>query len=187
MKRELTKQLESATRKRIDENLKNLNWCIDEFKKDCNVYTGRTRTKEETSKIKAIFPKGKYPDYVLYSSDDYKPIAIIEAKRPGQNIDKAIKQAIDYANCLEIKIVFAIDGAIIESREVKTNNSLKLDGLLITELINEKLLLRFVNEGSDIYSPQNIVHRQFNNEVQHLGEQKGKCYLKCLWENDIII
>jgi type I site-specific restriction endonuclease len=81
MKRELTKQLESATRKRIDENLKNLNWRIDEFKKDCNVYTGRTRTKEETSKIKAIFPKGKYPDYVLYSSDDYKPIAIIEAKR----------------------------------------------------------------------------------------------------------
>ena len=34
---------------------------------------------------------------------------------------------------------------------------------------------------------KNIGSRQFNNEVQHLGEQKGKCYLKCLWENDIII
>ena len=29
---------------------------------------------------------------------------------------------------------------------------------------------------------KNIGVRQFNNEVQHLGEQKGKCYLKCLWE-----
>ena len=31
------------------------------------------------------------------------------------------------------------------------------------------------------------MNRKFNNEVQHLGEQKGKCYLKCLWEKDIII
>ena len=29
--------------------------------------------------------------------------------------------------------------------------------------------------------------RQFNNEVQHLGEQKGSCYPKCLWEDNIII
>ena len=27
---------------------------------------------------------------------------------------------------------------------------------------------------------------RFNNEVQHLGEQKGKCYLKCLWEKDTV-
>ena len=32
-----------------------------------------------------------------------------------------------------------------------------------------------------------FLNRQFNNEVQHLGEQKGSCYPKCLWENNIII
>jgi len=26
--------------------------------------------------------------------------------------------------------------------------------------------------------------RQFNNEVQHLGEQKRRCYPKCLWKNN---
>ncbi len=28
-----------------------------------------------------------------------------------------------------------------------------------------------------------LKNRQFNNEVQHLGKQKGKCYPKWLWKN----
>ena len=39
----------------------------------------------------------------------------------------------------------------------------------------------------DIFKVYDVMNRKFNNEVQHLGEQKGKCYLKCLWEKDIII
>ncbi len=41
MAKEFTSPLESATRKRIDENLKNLGWQVDEFGKDCNVFTER--------------------------------------------------------------------------------------------------------------------------------------------------
>lgn len=158
MKKTFTQPLESATRKRIDENLNNLNWHTDEFKKDCNVFTERPRTEQESSKIRKKYPKGKFPDYVLYSSDDFKPIGIIEAKRPGQNIEKAIKQGIGYAQCLDINVVFAIDGSIIEAREVKSDSNLKLDGILITELITEQLLLRFACEGAEIHSPKNIVH-----------------------------
>lgn len=158
MKKTLTSPLETATRKKIDEHLKHLNWKTDEFGKDCNVFTERPRTIEERKKIRAEFPKGKFPDYVLYSSDNFEPIAIIEAKRIGQNLRQALNQAEDYAKCLEIKIVFAVDGAIIEAREVKTENNLKLDGQVITELINEKLLLRFVKEGVEIFSPKNVVH-----------------------------
>lgn len=154
----LTSPLESATRKKIDENLRNLNWNIDEFKKNCNVFTERPRTKEEQKKIREKFPEAKFPDYVLYSSDDFKPLAIIEAKRLGQNLDKALKQAKEYAECLDIKIVFAVDGSIIEAREVKTDSNLKLDDLVITELITEKKLLRFVNEGAELFFPQKIVH-----------------------------
>src|SRR4030042_2162765 len=158
MSKSLTAPLETATRKRIDENLKNLNWNIDEFDKDCNVFTGRPRTQEEISKIKKQFPKGKFPDYVLYSSENFEPIAIIEAKRPGQDLEKALKQAKEYAECLSANIVFAIDGSIIEVREISSSARLKLDGMLITELINERLLLRFVAEGAEIYSPKNIAH-----------------------------
>ena len=158
MQKEFTSPLESATRKVIDETLKNLGWKTNEFGKDCNVFTERPRTEKEREKIKNKFPKGKFPDYVLYSSDDFKPIAIIEAKRQGQNLKKALEQAKEYAECLDINIIFAIDGSIIESREVKTENNLKFDGLMITELINENKLLRFIKEGTEIFSPQEVIH-----------------------------
>ena len=158
MKKSLTTPLESATRKRIDENLKNLGWNIDEFNKDCNVYTERPRTIEEKKQIKKKFPKGRFPDYVLYSSDNFKPIGIIEAKRIGQNLEDALDQAKEYADCLGIKIIFAVDGSIVEAQEAKTNNSLKVDGILVADLINEKNLLKFSAEGAETFSPKNVVH-----------------------------
>ena len=42
-----------------------------------------------------------------------------------------------------------------------------------TCLLSRKILLQY----------KEIIRRQFNNEVQHLGQQKGSCYPKCLWEN----
>jgi len=158
MSEKFTKLLESAVRKRIDEILKNIGWKTDEFGEECNVFTERVRILEEKKKIKAKFPNGKFPDYVLYSSNSFKPIAIIEAKRPGQNLEKALNQAKDYAKCLGIKIIFAIDGSIIEARDITYDYRLKFDGSLITELINEKLLIRFIQEGPEIFSPQDIAH-----------------------------
>jgi len=158
MKKEITSPLETATRKRIDEILNNLGWKTNEFGKGCNVFTERVRTIAERNKIKDKFPKGKFPDYVLYSSDDFNPIGIIEAKRPGQNLQTALGQAKDYAECIGINIIFAIDGSIVEARDIRTDNRLKFDELLITELIEEKLLLRFIYEGPEISSPKNIVY-----------------------------
>ncbi|HEY3374167.1 MAG TPA: N-6 DNA methylase [Candidatus Aquicultor sp.] len=152
----LTRPLESATRTKINRILKNLGWNIDEFSKDCNVFTERVRTKEEKAKITQRFPKGRFPDYVLYSSLDLKPLAIIEAKRIGIKLDKAIKQAIDYAECIDAKVVFAVDGGIVEVRWVEEERLLKLDGQLVTELLPEKTLLRFINTGNELSSPQKV-------------------------------
>jgi len=85
-----TKPLESTTRIKINNWLANLGWIIDENNPQCNCYTERARTIEENRKF-----AGKKPDYVLYSSSDLQPIAIIEAKRQGENLTKALKQAID--------------------------------------------------------------------------------------------
>ncbi len=151
----LTKPLETATRKEIDRVLSNLGWKIGEFKKNCNVFTERVRTKEEAKKIKAKFPKGRFPDYVLYESTTFKPIAIIEAKRIGSNLAKAINQAKEYANCIDVPIVFSVDGVIIETQWVKDGTSLRFDGQLITELLSEKKILRFITEDkSELFSAQ---------------------------------
>ena len=154
----LTTPLESATRKRIDEILNKLGWKGDEFKDGCNVFTERTRTIEERKKIKAAFPKGKFPDYVLYRSDTFEPLAIVEAKRLGQNLKKAIKQAEDYAKCLGITVIFAVDGALVEAKQITSRSHLKLDGQVVTDLISEKLLLRFVEHGPNLFSPKEVTH-----------------------------
>ena len=74
----LTTPLESATRKKIDNWLKDLGWNIDEENKNCNVFTERAKTKEQNKKFKR-----KKPDYVLYKSGTDEPLAIIEAKKKG--------------------------------------------------------------------------------------------------------
>lgn len=179
----LTTPLESASRKEIDRILKNLGWGIDEFDKNCNVFTERVRTIEEAKKIKNKYPKGKFPDYVLYSSGDFKPLAIIEAKRIGTKLEDAIKQATEYAECLDIKIVFGVDGSIVEARWVKGNQLLKIDGQLVTELLSEKVLSKFVEQNkSEIISSRRVtqtkedlikVFKDTNDLLRQEGMREG--------------
>ena len=86
----LTKPLESSTRKKIDNWLKDLGWNIDEESKGSNVITERAKTEAQQKKFNR-----KKPDYVLYKSGTEDPLAVIEAKKKGQSVEKAIKQAID--------------------------------------------------------------------------------------------
>ena len=152
MSSELTKPLESSVRKKIDQILLNLGWYVDETSPKCNVFTERAKTIEQDKKF-----KGKDPDYVLYKSDTDTPIAIIEAKRAGENLTKALERSIKlYAEPLDVNILFITDGMIIETYDGRNKSNLKLDGQLITDLIPEKLLLRFYSEGSEIYSPEKV-------------------------------
>lgn len=179
----LTLPLESASRKEIDRILQNLGWIIDEFDKNCNVFTERVRTKEEAKRIKDKFPKGKFPDYVLYSSNNFQPLAIIEAKRVGTKLETALKQAKDYADCIGAKVIFGVDGAIVEVRWVEGNRLLKIDGQLITELLSEKSLLKFIEQDeSEIISPRKVaktkedlirVFKDTNDLLRQEGMREG--------------
>jgi type I restriction enzyme M protein len=147
--------LESATRKEIDRILINLGWNINEFEKDCNVFTERIKTKAEEKKIKDKYPQGRFPDYVLYSSQTDEPIAVIEAKRVGVKLDKALIQAKEYALCIGAKIIFAVDGSMYEAKRVDTDTYLKQDGSIITDLLTERTLCKFIDQNtSEILTPQ---------------------------------
>lgn len=142
----LTRPLESATRKEIDLILSNLGWNTDESSKDCNVFTERAKTVEQNNNL-----QGNNPDYVLYKSGTDDPIAIVEAKRKGQGIDQAVSDAVTkYANPLGVNIVFAYDGAFFKAWHTVTEKELLIDGVAVTQLVNEKQLLRFVSEGFTI-------------------------------------
>ncbi len=147
--RKYTNPKESATRKYIDARLTNLGWEIDEKSKDCNVFTERCKTTEQNREL-----LGKEPDYVLCESGTDNPIAVIETKRSGQNLKKAIEQAIrDHATPLGLNVIFVSDGGITESYDLRSDGPLRFDDEPITDLLSEAQLLRFVREGPEIRTP----------------------------------
>lgn len=178
MAKRLTDPKETATRKRIDMILNNLKWITNEASPFCNVFTERCKTIEQQKLL-----KGNEPDYVLYRSGTDIIVAIIEAKRSGQSLRKALDQAIRlYAEPLGINIIFVADGAIVESYDRRNRLGLRLDGELVTTLLPEKLLLRFVDEGPDILTPTVIQHtkqelievfREANDLLRKEGLREG--------------
>ena len=165
MERKLTDPKESATRKRVDAILDNLGWSTDESSSDCNVFTERAKTLEQGKAL-----RGLQPDYVLYESGTDNPLAIIEAKRSGQSLAQALKEATrKYARPLKVHIVFVADGAIIEAHDCRDGKHLRQDGDLVTSLLTEKQLLRHVKEGSDIYTPD-VVRYTKQELIKVFGE-----------------
>jgi len=146
-----TKLKESAIRKKIDVMLHNLGWIIDEENPACNVTTEVPKTEEQRTKL-----KGREGDYFIYKSNTDEIIAIIETKRPDENIKTALQQGVDfYAKPLGINIVIATDGTLFETYHVKDNIELSIDGEPITDLLSEKDLLKFIDHAQ-VETPRDV-------------------------------
>lgn len=149
-----TTPLESATRKRLDALLENLGWIGDEQSADCNVFTERPKTTAQKTTL-----KGAQPDYVLYAKGTDDPIAVIEAKRPGQSLADALKKAAEfYARPLKVHIIFVADGSFVEAHDLRDGRRLQIDGEDVTTLLSERDLRRFLDQGSSVKTPSIIRH-----------------------------
>lgn len=133
-------RIERDTEILIDNQLINLGWNNNPDAKNRNVYQQRVKTPEQKKKL-----KGRRPDYILYPTDSDQPLAIIEAKKPGRNIQEAVVQGMEYAQILEAPIVFATDGVFTKAIHAKVNRPLKLNGEDLDELIRETLALQYLN------------------------------------------
>src|SRR3990167_8993364 len=135
---ELTKALESSTRKKIDSILNSLGWKTDEESKECNVFTERAKTKDQNKKL-----NGNFPDYTLYESKSDTPLAIIEAKRKGESLDKALSQAINkYAKPLDIYLIFVYDSTFVKTWDLRSKKELTIDEQILENSTN---LSRFLS------------------------------------------
>ena len=139
-----TPSKESATRKKVDKRLVELGWTVEEDDPDCNVFTERAKTEEQNQKF-----NGQEPDYVLYRSGTDTPIAIIETKRKGEDLEKALKDAKEkYAEPLDIKIVFAYDGSFMKTEHLGNGKELTVNDEPIMDFVSESELLRFVDTAN---------------------------------------
>ena len=74
---------------------------------------------------------------MLYERGTDAPIAVIEAKRPGQSLSSALTQAVDlYATPLGVKIVFVADGSFVEAHDLRDARRLSVDGEDVTTLLS---------------------------------------------------
>ena len=133
--------LEQHTRMHVNIRLQNLDWILDQGLPDCNVFQEQAKTNEQNNKF-----KGKRPDYVLYERETDKPVAIIEAKRPGESMDEAMKQAIcRYARPLQVPLVFAFNETFVVAHHLMQSRPLKIDGEELQDFVDQITSLRFVN------------------------------------------
>lgn len=145
--------LEAHSRTNINIRLRNLGWVLDQRDPRCNVFQEQAKTETQNK----LF-KGKKPDYVLYEAGTNIPIAVIEAKKPGCDLDKAMEQATElYARPIQAPLAFAFNDTFVIARHVLQNRPLKIDGEELQDFIDQFTALRFMHEGSEILSaPQGV-------------------------------
>ena len=170
------RRLEASVVSEIYTQLDNLGWVVDEKSVANNVTQQRPKTEAERLRLRDA-GAAHFPDFVLYEQDSSQAIGVIEAKRPGETLDKALEQAADYARPLEAPLVFAYSGSFVEARHVALERSLKIDGEDVRQFVDHHTALRFVHEGPEILSgPKDVqisrseLVRIFKRQANYLRE-----------------
>jgi type I restriction enzyme M protein len=135
----------------INNILVNGGWIIDN-KPEKNVYFQKARPEHQHLLESFSKKKGyKKPDYILYQED--KLAGIIEAKRGGEPLDKALKQATEYAEMLKAPLVFASNGAYVETYHLTKDKPLFINGEKVDRLIKYKEAVEFIkSDKNEIYT-----------------------------------
>ena len=136
--------VEQQTEWIINNILVNKGWNIDGDDQLKNVYFQKPKL---TSQKQAL--KGKRPDYILYQTSTDRPIAVIEAKKGGVDLQPAIKQAKEYALALDAPLVFAMNGSYCETRFVPNDKELILNNEEVRELLREAEALEFLKANTN--------------------------------------
>lgn len=173
--------IEQDTRFIIDSNLINKGWILDINNPKKNVFFENDILRIiDNPKLKK---QKKRPDYVFIDNNK-KPIGIIEAKAGGKNLDKALDQAMDYAEILKAPLIFAMNNSYCQTKHLYKNEPLYINENEVNELIRQQEALKFINEQSnEIYTiPKKIIisrqelisiFRNLNNTLRGEGLRAG--------------
>lgn len=191
--------LEIDVRTQVNTNLMNLGWILDSKNPLRNVFLEQPKTDKERKKL-----KGRKPDYVLYEKGKSTPLIIIETKKRGLNVHNALEQGREYADILNVPIVYATDGVYCKTFHTKREKPLFLNGEELDEFIRELLALRYletneINTISEkvIYSRHELIRifDEANNilrveglraGIERFSEFANILFLKLIFENEYI-
>ncbi|MDR0675767.1 MAG: N-6 DNA methylase [Elusimicrobiota bacterium] len=173
--------IEQDTRFIIDNNLINKGWILDINDPLKNVFFENDILRIiNDKKLKKL---QKRPDYVLINENRI-PIAVIEAKAGGKDLEKAIEQAKEYAKTLNAPLIFAMNGAYCLTRHLYADKPLYINENEVNELIGVKEANKFIEDNTNsIYTiPKNVIlsrqeliniFRDLNDSLRSEGLRAG--------------
>lgn len=133
--------IEQEVRFQINQSLQAKGWVLDPSSRDQNVYF-ETAVYPKLNKIQKKRLGQKSPDYTFFNG--HQPVAILEAKKSRiMNLDDAFDQAGEYAENMDVEMIFASNGSMFKSRHLKTQKPLILNGLEVNEPLSPNDLRRF--------------------------------------------
>ncbi len=139
--------LEAYTRTMIEDRLRSLGFNLDEKDTNCNIYRERAKYEYQDKLL-----KGRNPDFLIYKTGTSKILAVIEAKRPGESLKKAVDQAIKYyAEPLDIPIVFVYNSGSFYACS-KKRDVIKIDNIQLSDFVDEKTLIQLIDGNFNIES-----------------------------------
>ena len=136
----------------IDTILSNLGWIDAPKSLKRNVYKQSPKNSEQQKKLGRLAP-----DYILYKTDSDIPIAIIEAKKPQKDLEKALKQGKKYALLLQAPIVIATDGIFTKTLHIDFDEPLSLNGLEMDDFLSETRLLEYYTTNKVVTTKKKVI------------------------------
>ena len=131
----MRQQTEAYAKTRVNTRLRRLGWALDG--REQNVYQeGDCRLPSQKQRLGSL-----RPDYILYPKGGDQPLAVIEVKRPGKNLDSAMRQGRQYAERLGADIVFATDSYVTIACRAD-GKPVRLGSVKIDDLAREAMLRR---------------------------------------------
>ncbi len=143
--------IEQDVRYQIDRSLEANGWILDAHDTRQNVFfENAVKSRLPQMNLKKLGQKK--PDYTLF--DGVQQIAVIEAKKSNiVNLDDALNQASDYAECMDVDIMFACNGLSLKSRHLKKSEPLFFNGVELNELPSPDLLRKYhVDKTNEVFT-----------------------------------
>lgn len=174
--------IESEVRHQIDRYLEANGWILDAHDTKQNVFF-ENAVKSRLPQLNLKKLGQKKPDYTLF--DGVQPIAVIEAKKSNiVDLDDALNQAVDYAECMDVDIVFACNGLSVKSRHLKKSEPLFFNGVELNELPSLELLRKYhIDETNEVFTVSKEVIKsrdelislfsELNNDFRSAGIRAG--------------
>ena len=135
---------ERETESIVEKRLEDLGWDLNPTSSLRNVFRQSPKTKEEKKSLNR-----NRPDFVLYAdSESNQSSIIIEMKQPNSDLDKALKQGINYAKKLDTPIVIASDGYRMRSWHTKFNSPIYLNEAEIEDFFSIELAKYYLESNS---------------------------------------